>query len=272
MRTLLSTRLFAARPLEEAPLRLALEYGFPELEIFGLPTHLDVLDLGQVQRAAGLLARMGFSAPWLHIGPSVLNRLGDERCLVAFGDAVQALRLRAVVADTRAFGVRQDGALVDLHDLAVQVQSSGARLLLDVGRFDERSLGRMPTDLGLCWDIASPQGEAAESSDEREEEERQELRRMLGSVARGRLLGVRVAAVRQGRRVPPDCHEALVLEELWRAQGPGALVYDVDDPGGQGSEPEIRRALEAIRSFHAGEKRPHPESSGGVFWASMAPG
>ena len=68
MRTLLSTRLFAAQPFEEAPLRLARERGFLALELYGDPRHFDVLDPRAVRRVKALLGRLGMRWPSLE-GP-----------------------------------------------------------------------------------------------------------------------------------------------------------------------------------------------------------
>ena len=265
MRALLSTRLFAHSPLGDAPLRLAREAGFPALELYADPRHFDVFALGEVTSVARLLAREGMQAPWLHIGPTVLNQLTDERRLATLADVVRGLRLEVITADTRSWGVRQDGTFLGLEDLKMTAQVNGARLVLDLGRVDERIVRRLPSDLGLCWDVAS--GAIAHESDEI-----RQVDQMLEGIARGRLVGVRVAHLGDGVRSIPDKHEATLLEEVWRLQAPGTLIYDVDDPSGYAVERELRFALDSLRDFHAGGKRAHPEDGGGVFWGALAPG
>ena len=66
--------------------------------------------------------------------------------------------------------------------------------------------------------------------------------------------------------------QASVLEEVWAQQAPGFLVYDVEDPAGFGGVADIEDVLDSLRAFQAGEGRVHTESSGGIFWAAMAPG
>ncbi len=264
MRALLSTRLFACKPLDAGPLRMAREQGFPLLELYADPRHFDVFALGEVTRVGKLLQYEGMQAPWLHIGPSVLNQLGDERKLATLRDVIRGLRIEVVTADTHSWGVRQDGTFLGLDDLKMSAQVNGARLVLDLARIDERIVRRLPGDLGLCWDVA---GVATHDS-----EDIREVDQMLEGVSRGRLLGVRVAHQGDGTREVPDRHEARLLEEVWRLQAPGTLIYDVDDPSGFGAEAELRGTLERLRDFHSGGKRPHPEGSGGLFWAGLAPG
>ncbi|WP_373047065.1 hypothetical protein [Vulgatibacter sp.] len=266
MRALLSTRLFAAEPLDHAPLRMARDYGFTALELHAEPRHFDVFHPGEARRIASCLQIAGVTASWLHIGPAVLNQLTDERKLAAFADVVRGLRLEVVTASTHSWGVREDGTFLDLDALKLRVQANGARLVLDLARVDERVVRRLPSDLGLCWDMA---GATSHDGDE----QIREVDEMLEGVARGRLLGVRVAHLGEdGKRSAPDRHEATLLEEVWRLQAPGTLIYDVDDPSGFGAAIEVRDTLEELRSFHAGEKRAHPEGAGGVFWAGLAPG
>jgi len=265
MRALLSTRLFAHRPLADAPLHLARAAGFPALELYADPRHFDPFALGEVTRVGRRLLAEGLQAPWLHLGPAVLNQLGDERKLATLADVVRGLRLEVVTADTHAWGVRQDGTFLGLDDLQNAMLENGARLVLDVGRVDDRIVRRLPHDLGLCWDMAA--GSLAHEGDEAKQ-----LDRMLEGMARGRLIGVRVAHQGDGIRQVPDTEEATLLEEVWRLQAPGTLVYDVDDPSGFGAEPELRDTLAALRGFHAGDKRRHPEGSGGLFWGALAPG
>lgn len=266
MRALLSTRLFASRPLDAVPLRLAKRHGFPELELHGDPRHFDFFRLGEVERVGTLLRREGVRAPWLRISPGVLNQLGDDRKLLAFGEAVRAMQFEAVVADTHSWGVRQDGTFLELDELKIRMLEQGTRLVLDLGRVDERIVRRLPSDVGLCWDVA------ASTATHDGEEGIREVDEMLGGVARGRLLGVRVAHLADGRRQVPDAHEATLLEEAWRLQAPGTLVYDVDDPSGLGNERELAETLDALCAFHAGGKRRHPEDGGGLFWSALAPG
>jgi len=265
MRALLSTRLFAVRPLDAAPLRLARRHGFPELELHGDLRHFDFFDLGEVQRVGALLAREGLRAPWLRVGAPVLNQLSDERRMLGLVEAVRALRLEAVVADMHTWGVRQDGAFQQVDELRTRLITNGARLVLDLPRVDERLLRRLPSDVALCWDLAGAITEDHPDATRLVDD-------MLSGLARGRLLGVRVAHLGDGIREPPDTHEAAILEEAWRLQAPGTLIYDVDDPTGFGVEREIVEVLEELRAFHAGEKRPHPAEGGGLFWSALAPG
>lgn len=265
MRALLSTRIFAHSPLADAPLRLARLAGFPALELYADPRHFDVFALGEVTRVGRRLLAEGMQAPWLHLGPTVLNQLTDDRKLAALGEVIRGLRFEVIVADMHTWGVRQDGTFLSLDALRAKAEVNGARLVLDVGRVDERIVRRLPRDLGLCWDMAI--GAIAHEADEV-----RQLDQMLEGIARGRLLGVRVAHQGEASRQVPDTHEATLLEEVWRLQAPGTLVYDVDDPSGFGAEPEIRDALHSLRGFHAGDKRAHPEDGGGLFWGALAPG
>lgn len=265
MRALLSTRLFAARRLEDAPLPLARTEGFPDLELFADPRHFDPLDRGEVSRVHGRLLRQRLHARWLHVGSATLNRLNDERCLAAFLDTSKGLGVEVVCADTRTWGVRQDAGMVQLENLKMGLLEVGIRLVLDLRRVDERIARRLPPDLGLCWDMA---GSTAYEGDEGV----REVRQMLGGVSRGRLMGVRASRLGDGRRLVPDRHEANLLDEVWSVQAPGVLVYDVDDPSGMGLERELRDTLAELRSFHNGDKRDRPLEGGGIFWASLAPG
>jgi len=265
MRALLSTRIFAARRLDCAPLHLARRTGFPEVEIHAAPEHFDPFDLGAAQRAIAALQREGMRPRWLHVGAATLNQLGDERRMIAFRDVVRTLRVEAVVADTRAWGVRQDAGLLRIDDLKIRLLADNVRLVLDLRRIDERIARRLPSDLGLCWDMAGATAHDGEAGLD-------EVRGMFEGLARGRILGVRAARLEDGRRGLPDRQEARLLEEVWRLQAPGTLVYDVDDPSGFGVERELRDTLEALCAFHGGAKRDHPEQGGGLFWSSLAPG
>jgi hypothetical protein len=175
------------------------------------------------------------------------------------------MRLEAVIADTQAFGVRQGGSPPDLDALALAVHGAGARLVLEVPVLDERLLGRLPPNLGLAWDLATPWPVP-------DEELRASVEGTLCGLARGRLVALRAARLEGGRRVAPGPREARVLESVWRLAAPGSLVYDVDDPSGFGAELEIRELLARLRDFHGGGQRPHDEEGGGLFWASLAPG
>ena len=62
-------------------------------------------------------------------------------------------------------------------------------MTLDASHPDDRLLGRLPPDIGLCWDIATA--------------ERPGVDEALGPRARGRLVGVRVAHDQDGRRAVP---------------------------------------------------------------------
>lgn len=263
MRTLLSTRLFSNQVLTPEPWLLARKFGFTTLELYADGKNLDVLNPGQAERIAWLAEAMGVHAPWIHLGPAVLDRLVDRESLVALGDLIRRLRLQMVTADTRRWGVAPGGTFLNLDDLRVECITNGARLVLELGRFEESVLQRFPPTIGICWDMAAPGLE--------EEQAIRDVEEILGGMARGRLIGIRVAHRGDGIREVPAEREARILEEVWRLHAPGALIYDVDDPSGFGAEVELRGSLEAIRDFHAGGSRPTTEE-GGLFWAALAPG
>jgi hypothetical protein len=98
-----------------------------------------------------------------------------------------------------------------------------------------------------------------------------EVEGLLRGTSRGRLFGVLVARQGVARRLVPEREEAEILEEIWRLQAPGSLIYDVDDPSGAGIEVELHDILAKLHDFHAGGDRPRPDG-GGIFWASLAPG
>lgn len=264
MRTLLSTRLFCAKPLTFEGLQLARRIGFTDLELYSDGKTFDVLDAAQVRRAAELLGRTGLRAPWLHLSPAILARLVDDATLGLFTDVVRAARFEVVTVNAANWAVRPDQTFLSLDDLKFRMQSNGARLVLDLGRFDDRITRSLPPDLGLCWDLAVPLAD--------EGDVKREVGEMLGGFSRGRLAAVRVAHPGDGRRDVPTTREATMLEEVWRLQAPGTLVYDVDDPAGYGYDVDLRETLEQLRDFHAGSKRPHTEDGGGLFWAALAPG
>lgn len=263
MRTLLSTRLFSNQVLTAEPWLLARKSGFTTLELYADGQNLDILEPGQVERIGWLAESMGVHAPWLHIGAAVMDRLTDRTQLVRLGDVIRQLRLQMVTADTRKWGVSPTGRFLNVDDLRVECITNGARLVLELGRFEERVFDHFPPTIGICWDLAAPGLE--------EEEAIQQVENILGGMARGRLIGIRVAHCADGRREVPTEREARILEEVWRLHAPGALIYDVDDPSGYGAEVELRSALDSIREFHAGGKRPTTEE-GGLFWAALAPG
>lgn len=263
MRTLLSTRLFSNQVLTPEPWLLARKFGFTTLELNADGSNLDIFEPGQTDRIGWLAESMGVHVPWIHLGSRVLDRLTDRPSLVELGDVIRKLRLQMVTADTRQWGVSPSGTFLNLDDLRVECLTNGARLVLELGHFEETIVERLPPTLGICWDLAAPGLE--------EDEAIRQVEEILGSMARGRLIGIRVAHRGDGFREVPAEREARILEEVWRLHAPGALIYDVDDPSGYGSAVELRRTLDAIRHFHAGGSRPTTEE-GGLFWAALAPG
>lgn len=275
MRALLSTRLFAAVPLDFSALELARRAGFPTLELYATPRHLDVLNPGERRRLRHLLRDSGTTAPWLRASGALLQQLLDANVLADFADVLAELQVRKVTAGLRTWPWPGHGPSLDFDELSLRVEEAGAQLVIDAHRLDDPRLSRSisfgrgrqarPSWKGeLSWDLANERENAPLS--------REEVDQMLGDTARGRLQGVRASHWANGHRAPPGTREAVLLEESFRLHAPGILIYDVDDPTGFADPAEYEDVLHQLRTFHEGGMRPPTEGSGGVFWASMAPG
>jgi len=145
--------------------------------------------------------------------------------------------------------------------VVLRIRQAGSRPILLARRVDAPDIDRYPW-LSVCWDLAFGEGE--------EEEMRRQVKEAIEGMERRRLAGVRIARLRDGRRDVPLEPQAALLERAWPELAPTTLVYDVDPPGA--SLLEVARALDEIRAFHLGEKRPPGQRKGGLFWAAVAPG
>jgi len=265
VRALLSTRLFAAAPLDEWHVRFARRHGFPSLELYASPRHLNLLGPGEPERLRDLVRSEDAQAPWLHVGRELLARLVDPGMLHRFSLAVETLGVRVVTATLRSWPRPKAGAMLDLSDLLASAGEAGARLVVDVDRLDARSLRKLEYGVGICWDLGGPtlgmQLDKAEIDD------------LLEHVNRGRLHAVRASHRLDHHRDAPGPREALLLEEAWRLHAPGTLVYDVDDPTGFGSLADYEAVMADLHAFHSGEMRPpHGGTKGGFVWGALAPG
>lgn len=265
MRALLSTRLFAAAQLDEWHVRFARRHGFPSLELYASPRHLDVLAPGEPERVRDLVHSEGVRATWLHAGRELLDRLMDPDELHRFSVAVETMRVEVVTATLRSWPRPRGGAMLELSELRASAEEAGARLVVDVDRLDARSLRKIEYGVGISWDLGGPalgmQLDKAEIDD------------LLEHVNRGRLYAVRASHRLDHHRDSPGPREALLLEEAWRLRAPGTLVYDVDDPTGFGSLADYEAVMADLHAFHSGEMRPpHGGDTGGFVWAALAPG
>jgi sugar phosphate isomerase/epimerase len=262
VRTLLSTRLFAAHRLDEHALNLARRAGFPALELFADPGHLNLFDRDEVDSVVGLLAARGMRAPGLFVSLATLSRLGERQDRSAFARALRQLHVEAVVLPKRPWASAESLSFPHTSDVVFSIQEAGAMPVLNFCRAQERILRHLRRDVGLCWDLAwtGPGGP----------EEIAEIDTILGYLVKGRLRAVRVAHVEDGMRVVPGLREELLLRQAWKLHAPATMVYDVEDPSRFGSMAELTTILEDLRAFHTG--RMHAEAGGGVFWAALAPG
>lgn len=259
MQTLLSTRIFSGRPLDDRALHLLRDRGFVRLELRTAPDHLDFSSEAEVRMMRRRLESQGIQAPWIHLDETYVGRLGRDLGLAELTASVMAAGAEAVVFSL-PHGRREPWAPT-LVEIASYVRRAGARPVLDVRRVDERALEETPL-IGICWDLAFESGE--------EEAERKAVEEGLERLEMWRLSGVRIARARGDRRDPPEEAQAVLLEDLWPRLAPTTLVYDVDSPGT--SLVELGRALDEIRAFHMGERRPPERRKGGLFWAALAPG
>lgn len=255
MQTLVSTRLFSDSPLDPASLSLLRDRGFVTLELFATPRRVDLGSPAEARRLGRELEAQGMRAPWIHLSESYLPVLGREIRLEELTATLVAFGVEVVILPRAAWSP-QSGT-PELSELRSYVQRAGARLLADARSLQDAPVVESPA-LGFCWDLAFH-----EEVDPGAEEA------WLQALPRWRLQGVRVAHGRDGHRDPPGEAEARLLEDLWPRLAPGTLVYDVETRGGAA---EIRHAVDEIRAFHLGERRPPGERGGGVFWASLAPG
>lgn len=269
MQTLLSTRLFASRPLGEDALLRAARAGFPSLEIFASPPHYDPLDAAQTEELVELLASLRLDATWVHLDVPVLAELGAGGPWERLTAALIALDVEMVTVPTRPW--RQDGTpMPDLRDLLLRVEQAGARLCLDFSSAKERAMQHPPKGVDFCWDLAGQS--AGEVGVGVAEGDAAIVEGVANLFHHGPLGGVRVAHLEGSHREPPTEREARLLEGLWPHLVPRTLVYDVEDPSDGDSPAELQRIFREIHSFHSGEKRPPGQRRGGVFWAAMAPG
>lgn len=139
----------------------------------------------------------------------------------------------------------------------MRIRQAGSRPILLARRVDAPDIDRYPW-LSVCWDLAFGEGE--------EEEMRRQVKEAIEGMERRRLAGVRIARLRDGRRDVPLEPQAALLERAWPELAPTTLVYDVDPPGA--SLLEVARALDEIRAFHLGEKRPPRTTQGGPVLGS----
>ena len=259
MQTLLSTRIFSGRPLDDQALRLVREHGLVRLELDVRDEHVDFRSVPEVRMLRRRLASHGLSAPWLRLGEDFLRRLGRDVGLSELTAAVVAAGPEAVVLPlSRRW---EDSGVPPLTDVVFRIRQAGARPILHARRVDAPGIEAFPW-LGVCWDLAFGPGE--------EEEMRRQVQEAIEGLERRRLAGVRIASLRDGRRDVPAEPQAALLERAWPGLAPTTLVYDVDAPGG--SLLDIAQAFDEIRAFHLGEKRPPGQRKGGLFWAAMAPG
>ncbi len=262
MRALLSTRLFAATPLDLRTLLFARKGGFPSLELYANPGHLDLLRGGEASSVLQLLDSTETRAPWLRMSHLLIDRLADQRLHGRFVDALAELQIQVVTAALHS--LPRDGSSMDLEELMLLVEEAGARLVLDVDRLDPADLRRLPWNVGIGWDLAGP-----------EEEPQVEIAAVdetLGQVGRGRLSAVRAAHRIDHLREPPGEREALLVQEAWHIRGPGVLIYDVDDPTGFGSLADYEAVFAEIHAFHSGGRLPPGHSGGSIFWAALSGG
>jgi hypothetical protein len=259
MQTLLSTRLFSGRPLDDQVFRLLRDRGFVRLELRTTPDHLDFSSEAEVRMLRRRLESQGIQAPWIYLDEAFLGRLGRDFGLAELTASVMAAGPEAVVIPLPP-GRREPWAPT-LAEIASYVRRAGARPVVDVRRVDDRALEESP-QLGICWDLAFRTDE--------DEAKWEMVEEGLDRLERWRLSGVRIARARDDRRDPPGEAQAVLLEDLWPRLAPSTLVYDVDSPGT--AIVELRRALEEIRAFHMGERRPPERRKGGLFWAALAPG
>lgn len=263
MNTLLSTRLFASTPLDDAPLHLARKSGFLALELLATPGHFDLLTPGRSEEVRELVGAMGMQAPWVHLDLPLVAELADPAKLALLTPALLSLQAKVVVLPKRPW-LHDHLPTPDMHELLVKTQQAGAYLALDFSTAKDRPLQHPPRGVGLCWDLALPLAT--------EEEDRLLVEQVLEIVPRGHLQGVRIARLEDGHRSPPEEREAQLLEDAWPHLVPRNMVYDVEDPSGGRSQAEIRRVLAELHAFHSGERRPPDGRRGGLFWAGMAPG
>lgn len=261
MQTLLSTRLYAWRPLDEDALRHAAGEGFPSLEIFASPRHFDPLDPAQTEVLVERLGSQRVAAKWMHLDLPILTRLGQGDVWDRLTSALIALGVQVVSLPSQPW--RTMRRLPELRQLHQRAQQAGARLALDFTAVGQGAVPHPPPDVELCWDLAWP----AESDDE----DARQVERIAERLPERALGGVRVAHLEGRHRGPPTEREARLLEDIWPHLVPQTMIYDVEDPS-QGASAELQRIMREIHSFHSGEKRPLEGDRGGIFWASMAPG
>ncbi|AKU92790.1 hypothetical protein [Vulgatibacter incomptus] len=154
MRALLSTRLFAAAPLEASALQMAARAGFPSLELYAQPPHTTLLGPGELTRIRRELRAAGVKTPWLRLGAELLGRLRSPSLLSDLVDALEALQIRVVTASMASLPKPRSGATLELDELALHVEEAGARLVLDTGDLATAAVRSLPLGIGLGWDLA----------------------------------------------------------------------------------------------------------------------
>ncbi|HLV60055.1 MAG TPA: hypothetical protein VKY51_01490 [Fredinandcohnia sp.] len=255
MQTLVSTRILSGTSLEPRFLRQLRDRGFVALELYATPDTFDLRFTARARSFRRQLEAAGMRVPWVYLGEAYLPRLGSMLRFEELTATLVALHAEALVLPRAAWDAA--GLPTALDSLRTYVQRAGARLILDAHAPEDRPVVEAP-DLGFCWDVA-PCVHGPEIGEE-----------ALARLPRWRLQGVRVAHLRDGHhRDPPGEEEASLLEDLWPRLAPRTLVYDVEAPGGLAA---LGHALDEIRAFHLGERRPSGRRGGGIFWASMAPG
>src|SRR5690606_18023393 len=259
MQTLLSTRIFGGLSLNDQVLRLVRDRGLVRLELDVKGAHVDLRSVAEVRMLRRRLETHGLVAPWIRLDEGFLRRLGQDMELAELTAAVVAAGAEAVVLppprDWEGPGVPP------LAEVVLRIRQTGSRPILLARPVDAPDIDRYPW-LSVCWDLAFGEGE--------EEEMRRQVKEAIEGMERRRLAGVRIARLRDGRRDVPLEPQAALLERAWPELAPTPLVYDVDPPGAPLME--VARALDEIRAFHLGEKRPPGQRKGGLFWAAVAPG
>lgn len=254
MQTLVSTRIFSDTPFEPRSLRLLRERGFVALELYADPRWIDLRSPAKARTFRRQLEAVGMRTPWVYLAEAYLPQLGAELRLEELTATLIALQAEALVLPRALWDT--EGGPTGIVQIRSYVQRAGARLIVDARSPADRPAIGAP-ELGFCWDIAfhAEMPEVEEAA--------------LAVLPRWRLQGVRVARHHEGHRDPPGVDEARLLEDLWPRLAPRTLVYDVEGRGGVAG---LHWALDEIRAFHVGERRPPGRKGGGVFWASMAPG